>query len=583
MGGLAAGTAWLAACRRESSVKQAPGGALARHARYQPGGIWYSIDDYQIPDETSLAVPGGVFPSFIGQDIAASLDIYVDLDAGNLATTQGAYEYLVRQNRGPGIRIGTPESQKILPHLAESYEVSPDALTYIFKLRRGVKFQNVPPVNGREMDIEDWRASHERFMAQGYYRNTLRQVLDRVEFPDNQTMVYHMKEPYGYLLEKMFYWTHYAIMPRELHERGLARQVAIGTGYRMMERREPSVAVEMRSNPDYWKGKPFIERWRYTVIPEYANQYAQFVAGHIWSLPLTTRDALRARKDAPGAQLIVSDPVLGGGGTGILLLRATHFGRQRPPAPFNDERVRIAMRRAVDWEAITAVLANKAAFEAEGIRVPTTYATHVPAYPEFWLDPRKGELGEASKNYLYDVAEARKLIEAAGYTPPLEIDAFTSAGYTGQEADRLNLVVDQWHKSGLFKINLQRVPAQQWTMQYLVEFNYSGIIPASLHGGDMDYFLYNLYHSNGAQNGPWSDARIDALIEAQRREMDVNRRNEIIKEFQRYIATKFYNLIPADGEIPTYTAQWPWVRNLSYSATDGHLWWLAPDMPRRNG
>ncbi len=207
----------------------------------------------------------------------------------------------------------------------------------------------------------------------------------------------------------------------------------------------------------------------------------------------------------------------------------------------------------------------------------------MPAYPEFWLDPRKGELGEASKNYLYDVAEARKLIEAAGYTPPLEIDAFTSTGYTGQEAERVNLVIDQWQKSGLFKINLQRVPAQQWTARYLIEFNYAGIIPDSLHGGDMDYFLYNMYHSQGTQRGPWYDARLDALIVAQRREIDINRRNDIIKDIQRYLAAKFYNLVPANGEIPTYSAQWPWVRNLAYSGTDGHRWWLAPDMPRRSG
>lgn len=378
----------------------------------------------------------------------------------------------------------------------------------------------------------------------------------------------------------MVYLTHYAIMPRELHEKGLARQVALGTGYRILERREPSVTVEMRSNPDYWKGKPFIERWRYAVIPEYANRYAQFVAGHIWSLPLASRDVLRVRKDAPGSQLIVTDSSLGGGGTGRLFLNASVFGRQPPPAPFNDERVRIAIRRAVDWEAITNVLANKTAFEAEGIRVPTAYATHVPAYPEFWLDPRKWELGEASKNYLYDPAEARKLIEAAGYTPPLEIDGFASVATTGQAADRLNLVVDQWQKSGLFKINLQRLPTQQWT-RYVVEYNFSGILPASVANGDFDFFIYNHYHSKGWNS--WPDARVDALIEAQRREMDVNRRNEIIKEFQRYIATKFYSMIPADGQLPAFTAQWPWVRNLGYSGTDGHLWWLAPDMPRRNG
>lgn len=184
VGMVAASTTFLAACRRSrtSPSGQPQGG---QPGRYQPGGIWYAADDYTLPDETAQAVPGGVLPSFIGQDIAASLDLYVDLDAGNLATTQGAYEYLLRQNRGPGIRLGTPESQQLLPHLAASYEVSPDALTYIFKLRRGVKFQNIPPVNGREMDIEDWRASHERFMAEGYYRNTLRQVLDRVEFPIN--------------------------------------------------------------------------------------------------------------------------------------------------------------------------------------------------------------------------------------------------------------------------------------------------------------------------------------------------------------------------------------------------------------
>jgi hypothetical protein len=130
-------------------------------------------------------------------------------------------------------------------------------------------------------------------LAEAYYRSTLDQVLESVEFPDSSTMVYHMKEPYGFLHTKMYSFSHYRILPRELNEDNLARTVAIGTGHRILDNRQDSVAVDYRKNPDYWRGDPFIERWHYPIIPEYANRYAQFLAGHVALGTAMHEDGLR--------------------------------------------------------------------------------------------------------------------------------------------------------------------------------------------------------------------------------------------------------------------------------------------------
>ena len=72
------------------------------------------------------------------------------------------YESLVRNKPG----IGKPSTlTESLPNLAESWEVSPDKLTITFKLRQGVKWQNIAPVNGRAFTAEDVTLSIERYVS----------------------------------------------------------------------------------------------------------------------------------------------------------------------------------------------------------------------------------------------------------------------------------------------------------------------------------------------------------------------------------------------------------------------------------
>jgi ABC-type transport system substrate-binding protein len=72
-----------------------------------------------------------------------------------------AYSQLLKYKHGPDIK---PPAYLVTGDLAESWE-QPDDLTYIFKLRPGVKWQNIAPVNGRELVAEDVKYSFERILG----------------------------------------------------------------------------------------------------------------------------------------------------------------------------------------------------------------------------------------------------------------------------------------------------------------------------------------------------------------------------------------------------------------------------------
>src|SRR6185503_4424811 len=117
---------------------------------------------------------------------------------------ENCYEYLLVPARGPGIQPGTKEYLTLKGALAESYEISPDALSLTLNLRPGVKFHNVAPVNGREMTIDDWRTSHARYQQVGSNSPAWNEVVDHAEFPDSKRMVLKLKEPYVPLVNRMW-------------------------------------------------------------------------------------------------------------------------------------------------------------------------------------------------------------------------------------------------------------------------------------------------------------------------------------------------------------------------------------------
>jgi peptide/nickel transport system substrate-binding protein len=127
-------------------------------------------------------------------------DHHLTNNAKTNTTLSFVHSTLLRYKVGPEIAPGT---YTVEPHLAERWE-EPDDLTYVFHLRRGVKWHNKPPLNGRELVADEVKFTFDRFLTEK--ANVLRDTLDpvdRVEVVDRYTVKFVLKEPFVWLVHRL--------------------------------------------------------------------------------------------------------------------------------------------------------------------------------------------------------------------------------------------------------------------------------------------------------------------------------------------------------------------------------------------
>jgi ABC-type transport system substrate-binding protein len=585
VGGGSLGAALLAACGGGTTTGlKFDDAATAR----EPGTVWFTKNDWKLADETKQAIAGGIYRGYQTGDQPGHMDPLSQGPATTLVSDH-THELLMFRNRGPGIDPKSTEASRPVGALAENWEVSADGLTVTFSMRQGVKWHPIPPVNGRVMDIEDWKTTIDRFLEVSPYRSTMLEILDKVEFPDQRRMVWRLQAPYAPLFDQI--WSPffaYSVMPKELNANpSLAQNTPIGTGYKILDRYDRAITFEYRKHKDYWGGEPFIDRWHAPIIPEYANRYSQFVSGNIMDFTPTAREVLLLAKDAPNAVIVANEIPYD-------VASRMRFGRQSPQNwPWADPRVRIAIRRSIDYKSIGEFLSNKEQFEAAGIDIEISPMSHLPQDPGYWLNPEKGELGKLSENYLYDPAEALKLTAAAGHRDPIVIPFYILL-QAGEIAQEEQLVIDSLDRSSAIKLQVNRVASRPEHDRYRLYGEYDGLIPQGGSSHDPDYFITRDYHSKGRPatelQNVYPDARIDSIAEAQRRELDIDKRRQLLKDFQ-LLEAELMQGIPGRHLFTNFQFRWPWLRNINYGEAGsppagrpvggGHLHWLDPEMPNR--
>src|SRR5688572_18721701 len=136
-------------------------------------------------DTSKQAKTGGTLKEYANSE-PAHLDAQQPLASLNFEA-RNVYGTLLREEAG----YLEPKKGKIVGDAAESWEFSPDHLTLTLKLRQGVKFHNLPPVNGRTMDIDDIKFNFTRYTASGALRSLMFNSVNpdapvtSVAFPDS--------------------------------------------------------------------------------------------------------------------------------------------------------------------------------------------------------------------------------------------------------------------------------------------------------------------------------------------------------------------------------------------------------------
>ncbi len=169
---------------------------------------------------------------------------------------------LVRHKAGPSVVPGT---FPIEGDLAESW-TQPNETTYVFNLRRGVRWHPKPPVNGRELSSGDVKYTIERFLTvKGNPSAYMLRAIDRVETPDALTVRIVLKEPNAWFVEMLANPMTLAIVAREAVERfGDLKKAesVVGTGPWMLESYRPNVGLTFVRHPHYFQPGPAVHRSR---------------------------------------------------------------------------------------------------------------------------------------------------------------------------------------------------------------------------------------------------------------------------------------------------------------------------------
>lgn len=433
--------------------------------------------------------------------------------------------------------------------LAESWS-QPDPKTYVFHLRKGVKWHNKPPVNGREFDAEDVKLSFERqmspnpkFQTRYYY-----ELVDRIETPDKYTVRILLKELNAAFLDILTVRGTAIILPKEVvrqvGENEVPFELMIGTGPFTWEGYTPAVNGVFKKNPEFFrKDRPYLDGVEVHIIPESATRVAAFRAGEL--------DIVHTGK-AEHDQVMSTNPkttVIQIPGINPEAVSANHLRLRGDKPPFKDVRVRKAVALAIDYDEII-----KTVFDGAGTR--TGFLP--PWYHDLWGAPLVKDLWQR------DVAKAKQLMAEAGYAGGFKASILGSNRRRGW-ADPAVVLREQLKQIGIDVtpniIEHGQYAAQMYRSEY--EMNLGATTSSPYDGaytGDPYPMLYAPYHTKGGRNfDKYSNPEVDRLIEELGRTLDMAKRKELTIKIQKILMEEF-------PEIPLmyaygYHMLQPWVKN----------------------
>ena len=456
--------------------------------------------------------PGGIFSQRLFTDPAA-FDVHQAVSYTVVWPAAPAYNQLVQFDP-------QDPDKKIIPDLADSFDVSLDGMTIVFRLHAGVKFHDDSDFSSEDVKVNvDWIKNPPQ--AKPSPRKAALAVIDRVETPDPLTARFVLKQPSPSLLPNLA--TEYMVMgaKSDLAKGDLGMQFN-GTGPFTLKNFRRGVSLELERNPGYWvKDRPYLDGVKFAIVADDNTAFTDFLAGQFQRFfPVGPENIDRVAKETNGKATVVKAPSTN---PQLLFFNGTK-------KPFNDIRVRQAVSLALDRQAAIQLI-------VQGKGVPGGYLM-----PGGQWALSAGQRKQVPGYDKPDVAEAKKLLAAAGVTEPLSGRLLTRTDAIFR--DMATFVQGSLQKAfgWNYQLDVRDAAAFGDGVQKMQFDLYVSAYPNPID--DPDSLFSNIAISTGAGNNTKiSSPETDALYAKQSQTLDVTPRKQLVQELE----LKLLNLFQAVG------------------------------------
>ena len=442
------------------------------------------------------------------------------------------------------IRLGV--EGKLLPDLADSWE-QPDATTFVLHLHKGVRWQDVPPVNGREFTSADVKYNIERFTGSPItfiFADIFKGVLKTdggIELPDDYTVKFNLTSPnvhFPYIV------AHPALVmvAREQVEAAGDKKLTdsvIGTGPFILTKYSRAVGAEMKKNPNYWRkdaqgnAMPYLDGINIAIITDPTARTVAFKTKQLDTTtvePTLLKDLTRDVPDAVVAEVSSGTP---------LAIRVKTYEK-----PFDDLRMRKVLQYATNRQEYIDTMYDGHASPLYG---------PIPALFGKWALPE----ADGAK---YDLEKAKALMAEAGYAGGVKVKCMTTSAITSF-ADANVIMKQQLAKVGI-DVDMEMVSWAEYVMRAYggqgghVIFAYYDLAHPSI---DMYFRLRFRTDASGWSSHRWTNPKVDELIDKQREVTNEEERLEMVHEIQRLIVDEgpYVFILSTKG----IYCRWPSVKN----------------------
>ncbi|WP_044470438.1 nickel ABC transporter substrate-binding protein [Mannheimia massilioguelmaensis] len=308
-------------------------------------------------------------------------DINPHLYSGEMAAQNMVFESLV-MNTNDGVK----------PWLAESWSISEDGKTYVFHLRKDVKFSNGESFNAKVAKL-NMEAVIENFNRHAWLE--LVQQIDHIEAPDDFTLVLKLKHPYYPTLTELGLTRPFRFLSPKCFKQGKTLNGVdcyVGTGPWMLENHNKNAYARFVPNKNYWGKKPALNAVNWQVIPDRQTMLLAFQKGDIQLIygadgDMLDMDSFKQISHSQQFASSMSEPTAS---------RSIVLNSARPLT--KDKKLRQALEYAVDKQGIATGIFNNAETVAETLMSKTVPYANVDV-----------------KTYGFDLAKSAKLLDEAGW------------------------------------------------------------------------------------------------------------------------------------------------------------------------